>query len=284
MTQIVRVGEPAAMPTPEGVMVLIPRPDGSKRLYASRDMTGAALMTDGLDGDAGYNLGVKRMRNVLIIDGPDYGHCLRKMAEIWANQDREAARVAALEAERKTRESLTMTRGEIESGLERPEGSSLGEQQHDAERCDRGGRPHLGPCTEPDNRFHASTCRRPRSHPGSCHPGSLFPVEDPGEPRMIHDETALRKVARRLAEPTTAEKMLAAEAVEAESGGIVEGMIVPGRPPTMDEFLEEHERLREAARAGELTDEQVAELVLRPSEPSEKGATITYQEGGESDE
>ena len=94
MTQIVRIGEPAALPTPEGVMVLIPRPDGSKRLYASRDMTGAALMADGLDGDAGYNVGVKRMRNVLIIDGPDYGHCLRRMAEIWANQDRESERVA----------------------------------------------------------------------------------------------------------------------------------------------------------------------------------------------
>lgn len=231
MTQIVRVGEPAAMPTPEGVMVLIPRPDGSKRLYASRDMTGAALMTDGLDGDAGYNLGVKRMRNVLIIDGPDYGHCLRKMAEIWANQDREAARVAALEARRKELETSAKM---IESYETR--GRAGGKTAAEAEQAGK-----------------------PRKLGSS--------LTDPG---MIHDETALRKAARRLTEPTTVEKMLAAGAVE-DTGGVIEyldvvqGTVVDHRPITVTEFLEEHQ-IRLAREKGH--------IALDPAETGEDGRYV----------
>lgn len=75
---------------PEFVLVGIPRPDGSKRLMASRNLDVTAFaMTDPDQPPPRWKLGVILAR-LLVIDKPDYQQALAHLMTIWANQDSDA--------------------------------------------------------------------------------------------------------------------------------------------------------------------------------------------------
>lgn len=72
---------------PQMIICGMPRPDGTYRIYASAEPNPAKIEIE-YSSQAGYNyeLGA-RMQNMLIIDAPDFGSCLRRLGEIWANQE-----------------------------------------------------------------------------------------------------------------------------------------------------------------------------------------------------
>lgn len=80
----------AALPRPEWVMVGVPRPDGSKRLYATREIRRATFETIVAGAEAGWELRAEHMTNMLIIDRDSYGQCLEHLMRIWANAEAEA--------------------------------------------------------------------------------------------------------------------------------------------------------------------------------------------------
>lgn len=88
---------PGGMPstaTPEFIFIGIPRPDGSKRLWASKDLAGTAFtMTDDMAGGAKWKIGAI-MANSLTTDGDSYGECIEKVLTIWANWLSTAQRLA----------------------------------------------------------------------------------------------------------------------------------------------------------------------------------------------
>jgi hypothetical protein len=74
---------------PEFVLVGIPRPSmQGKRLYASRNIEVTAFAMTEIGTDPHWKIGAV-LRQLLVIDKPSYGQCLARMAEIWANWDRE---------------------------------------------------------------------------------------------------------------------------------------------------------------------------------------------------
>jgi hypothetical protein len=74
---------------PEHVVVFIPRGDGlGKRIQASRDIEVTAFaITEPDNPPPRWKLGVI-MEQMLTIDQPTYAQCLSRLAEIWANRDR----------------------------------------------------------------------------------------------------------------------------------------------------------------------------------------------------
>lgn len=80
---------------PEFVLVGIPRPDGSKRLMASRELDVTAFaMTEPDKPPPRWKLGAI-LGQLLVIDKPGYSEALAHLMTIWGNQDR-----AAIEAKR----------------------------------------------------------------------------------------------------------------------------------------------------------------------------------------
>jgi hypothetical protein len=81
------------------VMVGLKRPAGGVRLYATCDMP----HLDWGQAERGYETVWHidaDMKNLLIIDKPDYPQALARLFEIWGNQDRQVALEAAQEAAR----------------------------------------------------------------------------------------------------------------------------------------------------------------------------------------
>lgn len=75
---------------PEFVLTGIPRPDGSKRLMASRQLDVTAFaMTEPDQPPPRWKLGVI-MGQLLVIDKPDYQQALAHLMTIWGNQDSDA--------------------------------------------------------------------------------------------------------------------------------------------------------------------------------------------------
>lgn len=89
---------PSGLPRPDWLMFGVPRPDGSFRLYASREIHGADLLA--VSGSfpylevTGISVGAE-MRQTLIIDGASYGECLARMAEIWRNWDADGREITS---------------------------------------------------------------------------------------------------------------------------------------------------------------------------------------------
>jgi hypothetical protein len=82
-------GSAIATAMPEFVLVGIPRPSmQGKRLYASRNIEVTAFAMTEMGTDPHWKIGAV-LRQLLVIDKPSYGQCLARMAEIWANWDRE---------------------------------------------------------------------------------------------------------------------------------------------------------------------------------------------------
>jgi hypothetical protein len=75
----------ASTEVPEFIFIGIPRPDGSKRLWASKDLAGTAfsMHSDGLKQPK-WKIGAV-MAQSLTVDGPDYGTCIERVLKIWAN-------------------------------------------------------------------------------------------------------------------------------------------------------------------------------------------------------
>lgn len=72
---------------PEFVLVGTPRPDGSKRLMASRQLDVTAFaMTEPENPPPRWKLGVI-LGALIVIDKPDYQQALAHLMTIWANQD-----------------------------------------------------------------------------------------------------------------------------------------------------------------------------------------------------
>jgi hypothetical protein len=79
----------AAPMEPEFCLVGIPRPDGTKRLMASRSLAGTSLSLPA-DPAAQPRWRIAAfMDNMLVIDGETYGETLDKLMHIWANWARE---------------------------------------------------------------------------------------------------------------------------------------------------------------------------------------------------
>lgn len=73
------------------------RVDGRKRIMVSRDLTAASLGMTPLDNPPPRWSISAVMAKMLVIDKTSYGEALDRMAEIWANQDRDHRR--AIEGE-----------------------------------------------------------------------------------------------------------------------------------------------------------------------------------------
>jgi hypothetical protein len=79
---------------PEFVMVGIARPDGTKRLIASRNPSVLAFgMTEWNDPPPRWKIHAA-MPNAAFIDKPDYAQATAQLWTMWANADAEAARTA----------------------------------------------------------------------------------------------------------------------------------------------------------------------------------------------
>jgi hypothetical protein len=86
---------------PDFVMLGLTRPDGLVRMYASRDLPQAEFgpPAPGRDFTVGAYLLTSVMANMLVVDRPTYAECQARIAEIWANWDREKALKAAKQKE-----------------------------------------------------------------------------------------------------------------------------------------------------------------------------------------
>lgn len=82
--------------------------DAGKRLYASRDLKGAAfgvaVNEHTYDADGWHFTGT--LQKMLIITKPTYGECLAELMQIWENWDRNEQAEREL-AERDARKQLT---------------------------------------------------------------------------------------------------------------------------------------------------------------------------------
>lgn len=128
--------------TPKFVMVGIDRPDGTVRLYASRDIPGAhwgmrdELTASGGIGEVAWHVDAT-MKNVLIIDKPTWGEAFARAFEIWANQDRAQAE---LEAEQQLRGHIGKMTGRLEAGRRAVSGKVLDGPAHpEGGRCEKHG-------------------------------------------------------------------------------------------------------------------------------------------------
>jgi hypothetical protein len=83
------LGEPEGQMTPEFVLVGVPRGRLGKRLMASKDLAGTALGMATVPEGVRWKIGAV-MGNMLVIDKPTYGEGLARLAEIWANWQRNA--------------------------------------------------------------------------------------------------------------------------------------------------------------------------------------------------
>ena len=79
--------------SPDFVMLGLTRPDGSKRVYASRDLPQAEFRLPLISpiGDVGAYQLTSAMTNMLVVDKPAYDEAMARIREIWANWDREKA-------------------------------------------------------------------------------------------------------------------------------------------------------------------------------------------------
>ena len=99
---------------PKFVMVGIDRPDGSVRLFATRDVKDAAwgqrdnVSVGAYSSVTAWHIDAD-MVNVLVIDKPTWGEAFARAFEIWANHDRNAeieATARALDKARTQRRAL----------------------------------------------------------------------------------------------------------------------------------------------------------------------------------
>jgi len=78
---------------PEFIMTGIQRPDGTVRLYASRDLKSLNWGQRDLDyphSGVAWDIDTD-MQHMLIIDKPTWGEAFARAFEIWANEDRNKA-------------------------------------------------------------------------------------------------------------------------------------------------------------------------------------------------
>lgn len=88
-------------PPPDFLITGMKLPGGRVRVYASREFPGGltfglARLPGSVNPPDHWHVRTV-MGKTLVIDGPDYRWAMDKVFTIWANQDREAARVAALD-------------------------------------------------------------------------------------------------------------------------------------------------------------------------------------------
>lgn len=107
---------------PAFVLVGVNKPDGTVRLYASRDIPGAQMqwgvVHDRYGTATGWHIDAE-MRLVLVTDGATWGEAFARVTEIWNNHDREQREAVEHQAARKRPAiSQATARALAESGTE----------------------------------------------------------------------------------------------------------------------------------------------------------------------
>lgn len=87
---------PSGLPRPDWLMFGVPRPDGSFRLYACKDVkTGDLSIAQSWAWDESRIQVAAQLGQTLIIDGASYGECLARVAEIWRNWDADGREITS---------------------------------------------------------------------------------------------------------------------------------------------------------------------------------------------